>query len=603
MVAVVLASFALAYPQKLPPLLPRGKDLVDPAGRKVVLKGCNLGNWFVIEPWIINIAEGAGAVPDQYTLEETLSKRFGATEKDRLMELYRTKWIQEKDFATIKSFGFNLVRLPLNYRQFEDDARPMKLRPDAWKWVDRAVDWAEKQGIYTILDLHGAQGGQTENDHTGRSGQNKLWSDPKNQERMAWLWGEIAKRYRNRSAVVAYDVFNEPWGGSKADQVKVFTRSYESIRRNDPDKLVFIMGHWDNFDHYGDPKDHGWRNVAFQMHYYPGMFGNGSPNLLSQAKHIANLKEVAAKVDRLNVPFLVGEMNVVFDSSGGAKMMRRYYDLHAQYGWMTTVWTYKVLSKEGGFGNASWGMVTNAKPMRTLNVHKDSKAEIEAWMNGLDKGFWPWSALRDAMTAAHVEQPPLPELPKPRTTAPDDAVWPGWTSTDIGGALKGGLVKKSDASFELYGGGNDIWGAQDDFRFLNIPVAGDFDLTVTIDDVEEVDTYTKAGLMLRADSTTGSPMVLVSTFPSGEVQFVVRQAANGQATASGSGQVTFPRAQFRLQRQGDLVTAWAGDKTSMKQIGSTTWQGPKAAMAGPVALSHAAGRLAKVTYSDLAIKQ
>lgn len=560
-----------------------------------MLKGCNLGNWFVIEPWIINISDGPGAVSDQFTFEEVLSKRFGPAEKDRLMELYRSNWITEQDFATIKSFGFNLVRLPLNYRQFEDDAHPMRLRPDAWKWVDRAVDWAERQGVYTILDLHGAQGGQTENDHTGRAGQNKLWSSPADQERMAWLWGEIAKRYRGRSAVVAYDIFNEPWGGSKADQVKVFSRCYDAVRRVDPAKLVFAMGHWDDFDHYGDPKAHSWTNVGFEMHYYPGMFGNGSPTLATQAKHIATLPAVAAKIDRLDVPFLVGEMNVVFDSAGGAKMMRRYFDLHEGYGWMTTLWTYKVLSKDGGFGDASWGMVTNPKPLWPLNVHQDSKAQIEAWMRSLRTGFEPWTALRQALTARHVEQPPLPEVPKPRRTAPADTAWPGWVSTDIGGALKGGLVKTSTSGFDLYGGGNDIWGGQDDFRFLHQSVQGDFSLSVTIDEVEDVDTYTKAGLMVRADTTSGAPMVMLTSFPSGEVQFVVRRQAGGQAEVVAPGTVKLPGAKLRVARSGDRVTAWVDDA----KVGEVKWQGPRTVLAGALALSHAGDRLARVSYRDL----
>ncbi|MBS1707907.1 MAG: cellulase family glycosylhydrolase [Armatimonadetes bacterium] len=577
--------------------------MVDAAGAKVVLKGCNLGNWFVIEPWIMHIDQGPGAIHDQYELEGVLSKRFGVAEKNRLMEAYRSNWITEADFRTIRSFGFNLVRLPLNYRQFEDDANPMHLRADAWKWVDKAVDWAEKQGIYTILDMHGAQGGQTENDHTGRSGQNKLWSVPQNQQRLAWLWGEIAKRYRNRNAVVAYDVFNEPWGGSKADQVKVFTYCYDTIRKQDPDKLIFAMGHWDNFDHYGNPKSHGWKNVGFQMHYYPGMFGNGSPNLVSQAKHIANLKEVAVKVDQVNVPFLVGEMNVVFNSSGGAKMMRRYYDLHASYGWMTTVWTYKVLSKEGGFGDASWGMVTNVKPMHELNVHKDSLAEIEKYMLSLSTGMAPWGALRDALTAHHVDQPPLPELPLPRRTAPADERWAGWVSTDIGGSLKGGLVKSSANGFDLYGGGNDIWGGQDDFRFLHMSTAGDFDIEVTIDDVEEIDTYTKAGLMARDGLGSDAPMVMLSTFPSGEVQLALRKTKGGQAQGVASGRVTFPGAKFRLRRIGNTVTAWAGNGAQPTKIGEVEWTAPSQVEVGAVALSHAADRLARISYRDLGFRK
>ena len=63
------------------------------------------------------------------------------------MDLYRSSWITERDFQIIKSFRFNVVRLPMNYRQFEDDSKPFHLRSDAWKWTDKAIALAKKYGI------------------------------------------------------------------------------------------------------------------------------------------------------------------------------------------------------------------------------------------------------------------------------------------------------------------------------------------------------------------------------------------------------------------------------------------------------------------------
>jgi hypothetical protein len=40
---------------------------------------------------------------------------------------------------------------------------------------------------------------------------------------------------------------------------------------------------------YGAPQEHGWGNVGFTEHYYPGMFGMGDPTPETHAKFIAGI--------------------------------------------------------------------------------------------------------------------------------------------------------------------------------------------------------------------------------------------------------------------------------------------------------------------------
>ena len=80
--------------------------MVDPSDQPVTLRGCNLGNWLMIEPWMLG---GCLDVPDQGQLTDILSRRFGHERGTRLLDLYRESYITPRDFALIKSFGFNLV--------------------------------------------------------------------------------------------------------------------------------------------------------------------------------------------------------------------------------------------------------------------------------------------------------------------------------------------------------------------------------------------------------------------------------------------------------------------------------------------------------------
>ncbi len=601
-----LATIAFRTANGLPPLRVRGSDLVDPDGQAVILKGVNVGNWFVIEPWMLGLADGPSALSDQYEIESILSTRFGESAKDALIETYRKNWIQESDFGVIRSFGFNAIRLPLNYRQFEDDSRPYQLRKDAFIWTDRILKWATQNGIYVILDMHGVQGGQSVYDHTGRSGQNKLWTDVDNQKRLAWLWGEIAQKYRGNGTVAAYDVFNEPYGGTHELQKKIFSMSYDSIRKNDPSTMILAMGHTDTFTHYGTPTENGWTGVGYQMHYYPGMFGNGEPSLMNQAKHLRFLAGVQEEVKRFNAPFLVGEMNVVFDAAGGGAMMRKTYDLHASYGWHTTMWSYKVINKDGGHGSVSWGMVANENPVEDIDIRTAELKDIQSWFTNL--GTMKLSINRglfDAMIAKSAPVLELPVLPEPRRNAPHHQNLVGWSQTDIGGALAGGLSLGEGNSFSLFGGGADIWGGQDQFRFLHREVRDQFEIEVTVDGVEDVHGYTKAGLMIRSGLEENSAHVMLTTFPSGEVQFAWRPKVGETTDALPSSlKVNIVGARLKLVRKGNLITGFV--KESGKEwvkVGDIELELPIKSLAGAIALSHEPSQLVKIDYRDLNIRE
>jgi hypothetical protein len=88
-----------------------------------VLHGCNLGNWLLNEMWMMDLAH-QGEPGDQWEMEELLKQRFGAQEKDRLLDVFRENWIRPRDYDIIKSWGFNVVRVPFNYTLLEDDATP-----------------------------------------------------------------------------------------------------------------------------------------------------------------------------------------------------------------------------------------------------------------------------------------------------------------------------------------------------------------------------------------------------------------------------------------------------------------------------------------------
>jgi glucan 1,3-beta-glucosidase len=95
---------------------------VNAAGEPVLLRGCNLGNWLLLEMWMLAVDERE--FPDQHAFETNLVARFGEEEKNRLMQLYRANWITPRDFDVIRSFSFNVVRVPFDHRLVEDEEHP-----------------------------------------------------------------------------------------------------------------------------------------------------------------------------------------------------------------------------------------------------------------------------------------------------------------------------------------------------------------------------------------------------------------------------------------------------------------------------------------------
>jgi len=509
----------------LPFITTRDTRFVDSTGQPVVLRGCNLGNWLLLEMWMLEIS----GIPDQYGFESILTARFGSETRQRLMEVYRQNFITERDFPIIKSFGFNTVRVPFEYRLIEDDERPFQLRAHAFHWLDRAVRMAEDAGLYVILDLHGAPGRQSVDHTTGRRDRNRLWEDADCQARTVWLWQEIARHFRHSSTVAGFDLLNEPFGDYRTAQhqpalLSLMDRLYHAIREVDPRRVLFIPGTFQGIGFYGRPADRGWTNVAFTEHDYPALF-RGSRTLETIGRYLhRQIPERAAYLQRVQSPFLVGEFNVVLTELAAPTVMRRYLDEYAARGWAATMWSYKLLRRAGGADGSFWGMVANRDPLPDVDIRTSSPQAIEEyfrWLGTMD--YDVHERLRDQITtttpntlAFHrfdfLKEPPATDL------------IPGWTAADIAGSLPGGQKRIGAAGLEVYGGGEDIWSTRDQFRFLSQEAVGDLRLTARIDSLEETHPFAKAGVMLRNSPQPDAALVLLHVFPNGRVSLGWRPA-------------------------------------------------------------------------------
>lgn len=319
-------------------------------GTEIVLKGFNLGNLLLIEPWMTGIGEQDG-LADEHSIREVLNERFGEAGSHAVLSEFRRAYASEADFDRLAHMGVNVVRLPVYYRLLMDEhgswVRDGSGAID-FSELDRIVDSCADRGIYVLLDLHGAPGSQSQEFHTGRARFNRLFRDTREGERFRSMtvsfWKTLARHYRNNPWVCGYDLLNEPLGSpGNAALWKMYDRLYRAIRAVDKRHIIMMEGAWD-WNTLPRPRSMGWENVVYQFHYY---LWNKDNDPAAHKRFIdRKARRNRAKSREFAVPVMIGE----FSCFGSRAAWDHYLQTFEREGFSWTVWGYKCKSSPSGWG-------------------------------------------------------------------------------------------------------------------------------------------------------------------------------------------------------------------------------------------------------------
>ncbi|MEM9064042.1 MAG: cellulase family glycosylhydrolase [Planctomycetota bacterium] len=547
---------------QLSPLRVQGSSLVDDQGQEVVLRAINLGNWLMIEPWMLGL--NTGVTPDQATFLSVLESRFGAAEAERLMDIYRSGYITDRDMQHIASLGFNAVRLPFDHALIERIDAPFEVRDDGFEWIDRALDMAEDAGLYVILDMHGAPGGQSLDQPSGDRTENNLWGNDQAQERLAWIWQRIARRYKSHPAFAAYDMLNEPFGDFVTDYsnelISITQRVHDAVRLIDPDRPIFIPGTINGIDFYGKPSDRGWSGIGFTEHFYPGLFDGQDPTMAVHARFLqGRLVERALRTQSLEAPYFVGEFNPVWDFAGNPDLLRIYADRAEAVGVSTAWWSYKILKPSGGVGGNNWYLVTNTNDLGLgTNLFEPSLATIESVFTSFATMPLSSDLAAEASLAAANPNDPLPTVYAPLAIIPDATAPVGWGLVQIGTSDEGSADPSGGGFAAVYASGSDIFGSQDEFQFLHQSASGSTAVSAVIDRFDAEAQFAKSGVMLRAGLQADSAHAMVHVLADGRVYLLYRTSTNASSGQVFLGTTSFP-AGLAIETNGSSITAWYTD--------------------------------------------
>ena len=289
------------------------------------IKGVNLGNWLVLEKWMLpELFEGTGAEDEVW-----LNRKMNPAELKEKMKEHRDTFITEQDFAFIKEQGIWLLRIPVPYFIFGD-------RPPfngCVEYLDKAFDWAEKYGLQILIDLHTVPGSQNGYDNGGLTGVCKWCKNPEEVEFALTVLERLAKRYGQREGLYGIEALNEPISflvyatapstGKAVDKEEAkgsgyvplpflenfYRNAYRRLRKILPENKTIVFHDGFRLRHWGKffRKEH-MKNVVLDTHIYIFAMESFVPIHMPWVYQIY-IKSQQRLIERIqkDVPVVVGE--------------------------------------------------------------------------------------------------------------------------------------------------------------------------------------------------------------------------------------------------------------------------------------------------------
>jgi hypothetical protein len=164
------------------------------------------------------IADLNVCVSDEFTVRNNLNRRFGETATNQLYAAFQNNWITAQDIANIAAMNMNFVRVPVYWMDFAlSDGTIRTDSASGFAKLDWIINQCAENGMYVLIDFHGAPGGANGWASSGQAGPIPTELFEGNPNVVAWnqqlliaIWTELATRYKDNPTVGAYGLLNEP---------------------------------------------------------------------------------------------------------------------------------------------------------------------------------------------------------------------------------------------------------------------------------------------------------------------------------------------------------------------------------------------------------
>ncbi len=246
-----------------------GTKIVDSSGKEILLKGVNFGNWLVPEGYMFEFKE----VSSPWKIFDIIAEMTGPDYAKNFFMKFQDVFISELDVKFVKECGFNSIRIPFNYKLFNDEDYLGNTKSRGFELIDRVVNWAKKYDLYVVLDMHCAPGGQTGANIDDSYGYPWLMVSKESQDEFVKIWTEIAEYYKNEEIIAAYELINEPIAHYfEKDSLNpildaLYNRTVKAIREVDDNHIIVLGGsRWNgDFTVFANPLK---ENIVYAFHKY-----------------------------------------------------------------------------------------------------------------------------------------------------------------------------------------------------------------------------------------------------------------------------------------------------------------------------------------------
>ncbi|MEU8353689.1 cellulase family glycosylhydrolase [Streptomyces sp. NPDC048845] len=332
-----------------------GDRLADEQGRTVVLRGVGLGGWMNMENFV------TGYPGSEREIRRLLRAAMGEEAYTSFFDTFLTDFFDEADARHLASLGLNSVRIPVNYRHFEDDDRPMEWKETGFARLDRVVTLLARHGLYSVIDLHALPGAQNQHWHSDNpTHRSEFWTHRHFQDRAVALWEQLAERYKDRPEVAGYNPVNEPAEPTGEVLAAFYRRLERAIRAVDPRHVLFLDGNRYSTDFSVFARGEPLPNCVYTAHDYalPGIVGATAYPGVTRGEFFDSsvVEQTFLRRTRYmretGTPVWIGEFGPVYSADRSQDvwrlaLLRDQLEIYAEHGAGWSLWTYKDIGLQG----------------------------------------------------------------------------------------------------------------------------------------------------------------------------------------------------------------------------------------------------------------
>lgn len=265
-----------------------------------------------------------------------------------------TSWgnpsIQEYYFDDFKAAGIDAVRLPVTWNKHTQEIFPYKIDSAFLSRVEQVIDWGLARGLFIIINAH--HEGWLKNNNDCINNKTECGFSSANQQRFDSIWNQIARRFKNKSDHLLFEILNEPEKMTLENLNSLNKRILGIIRnsggKNASRNVVFAGTNWSS---YADLKaitvpsaDHKYLIANFHC-YDPWSFVSGNDTVKwgtqSDKDKVKKIFDtVKTWADKNDIPVMVNEWGAgpKHDYQSRVAFYRCYVDNGISHGFGLFAW-------------------------------------------------------------------------------------------------------------------------------------------------------------------------------------------------------------------------------------------------------------------------